>query len=346
MRVRGQGVFLSVRRVWLSSMTGGVLMLLAIVSARAEGPLSTGPDLSILSTILERPETEIDLAEVKLVIDQMIDDQVDVSDGLAQLDTMAKAIAAELPDKASSDAKLTALRTYLYQPGSWNDQRPFQYDFEDPFGYKIENKLLTTYLRTRKGNCVSMPILFVLLGQKLGIDVTAAAAPEHVLVKYKNDDGNILNLEATDGAGVTSDSSYQRQIPMTRDAIANGVYLRPLSKKETIVLMMSTLMEFYGQRGRQTERIALANLALAHDSRNVVAMLHISSANYQAMKREFMDRYPNPKDIPPERRAEFAELGQRIHFWRSKAEQLGWREPDNAANESYLKTVNDLKNAQ
>ncbi len=37
-----------------------------------------------------------------------------------------------------------------------------------------------------------MPFLFIILGQKLGLDVTASTAPEHVFVKYRDDMGNIL----------------------------------------------------------------------------------------------------------------------------------------------------------
>ena len=48
---------------------------------------------------------------------------------------------------------------------------------------------MSHYLATRKGNCVSMPVLFVILGQKLGLPITLAIAPNHVFAKYKRDNG-------------------------------------------------------------------------------------------------------------------------------------------------------------
>jgi hypothetical protein len=68
----------------------------------------------------------------------------------------------------TSEQRVLAIKKYLYEACSWNDFKPYQYDFGDPISTKISNKLLPTYLKTRKGNYVNMPLLFVILGQKLG----------------------------------------------------------------------------------------------------------------------------------------------------------------------------------
>lgn len=303
-------------------------------------------NLHTLQIILESPDKRIDLAETMLTIDRMIDPSIDVAANLKRLDAMTREIVAQLPSSPSSDDKVAALRSYLYQAGPWNEDQPFRYDLDDPFGRNIQNKLLPNYLATRKGNCVSMPFLFIVLGQKLGIDATAATAPDHVFVKYRDEMGNLYNLETTSGAGVTRDSWMRQEMPMTDQALLNGIYMQPLSKKETVAVMMSTLLEFYGQQGQQERRIAMADLVLEYHPNDVVAMLHKSSAYYRLMKRDFIDKYPNPEDIPLEERANFAELGRNNILWREKAESLGWREPSQAADASYLNTVNSAKNAQ
>ena len=69
----------------------------------------------------------------------------------------------------TTEGKLNGLIQYLYHPGEWNDNKPFQYDLDDPLGTKKpNNKLISNYLKTRKGNCVSMPILVQSLGERLG----------------------------------------------------------------------------------------------------------------------------------------------------------------------------------
>ncbi|WP_374655132.1 hypothetical protein [Dongia sp.] len=152
--------------------------------------------------------------------------------------------------------------------------------------------------------------------------------------------------ETTDGAGPTQDASYQTQMQIEPAVIENGICLRPLTRKDTVVVMMSTRMEFFSQQGLEKERIAVAKLALAHDPRDVRAMLHLSSANYRMMKSQFIDQYPEPKDISPARHAGLIELGKQINLWRSKAEALGWREPTQNADASYLDTMKNAKAVQ
>lgn len=300
-------------------------MMALVLPAKAQ---ASDPNLQVIQKILELPDKRIDLAKAKLTIDHMIDPGIDISGELERLDGIAVAIQSKLPANASSRDKLEALRAYLYQAGPWNANQPFRYDLDDPLGHKIRNKLLPTYLATRKGNCVSMPLLFTILGQKLGLDVTAAIAPEHIFVKYREDTGKYYNLETTSGGGFTRDAWLQQQMPMSPEALASGIYMQPLSKKETVAVMAGTLMEFYGQLGREEQRIALAQLALRYYPRDVSAMLHISSAYYRLRQRQFVSRYPTPNEIPLQERPHFIELDKNIGIWRGKAEMLGWRDPD------------------
>lgn len=296
--------------------------------------------------MLETPDAQIDLAKVKLTIDQMIDPRIDVAAALKQLDAMANALKSRLPSGASSSEKLDALRAFLYEPGAWNEHRPFRYDLDDPFGRIIGNKLLPTYVATRKGNCVSMPFLVIILGQKIGLDVTAATAPEHIFVKYRDEQGALYNLETTSGAGFTSDAWIQKQIAMSPEALANGIYLQPLTKKETVVLMATTLMEFHGQQGQQEDRIALANLALEYHPRSVEVIMQMHAAYGRMLEREFQGKYASPRHIPPEHRARFMELDHAAQLWLGKAEALGWRPPGETMDANYVRVVDQAKAAQ
>ena len=270
-----------------------------------------------------------------MTIDRMIDPNIDVDGTFKQIDLMASEIRTRFPANAPSRDKLETLRTYIYKPGPWNENRPFSYDLADPVGSNIRNKLLATYLSTRKGNCVSMPLLFVILGQKIGLDVSIATAPEHLFVKYRDESNVLYNLETTSGAGFTRDVWMRQQTPMTDQALANGIYMRPLSKKETVVVIADTLNEFYAQRHQEQERIALSELELKYAPKYVDAMLHIAAANWRLRQQRFVSKYPNPNDIPLSERAQFVALQQNIGNWRTKAEKLGWREPPKSMNTGY-----------
>ncbi len=208
-------------RTRLSFLLVGLILALGLPGTSRSVPpakLAVGADVRALRAILRTPDDRIDLAQAKLVIDRLIDPEVDASATLRQVDILAANIKARFPDGAGSETKLSLLVTSLSEPGPWNDYRPFSYDLNDPFGKNIRNKLLSTYLANRRGNCVSMPILLVILAQKVGLNMTLAMAPEHVLAKLRNDDGQWINIEAT-SFGTKRDVSYQQELNISPKAI-------------------------------------------------------------------------------------------------------------------------------
>lgn len=307
---------------------------------------SPSSQLAPLRTLLQTPDSQIDLAEAKLTIDRMIDPKIDTAATLRQLDTLAARIKARFPAGANNAVKMELLLASLRQPGPWNDYWPFSYDLDDPFGKNIRNKLISTYLASRKGNCVSMPVLLVILGQRLGLNITLATAPEHVLAKFHNPfDNKWVNVEAT-SFGFKLDSSYQREGGITPLAMKNRIYLRPLSKREAVEVMAGTLLEFYGQQGQQDRRIAVADLLLQADPKDVFAMLQKGNAYHRMMKERYLSKYQSLEEMSPAQQQEFEMLRHNNDLWFDKAEALGWAMPTQAQNANYLQHIQRTKAAQ
>lgn len=216
---------------------------------------------------------------------------------------------------------MLAIKKYLYEPGVWNNFQVYHYDFDDPLGAKIANKLIPNYLFSKKGNCVSMPILFIILGQKIEIKVTASEAPLHVFVKYTDDaTGTTYNLETTSGANPARDEWYQQEMPMTNEAIANGIYLKALTKKEAVVVMATVLLEFF--------------------PKNITAILWKGGAYAKLLDRDFLQKYRTLREIPVNQRSRFQYLADNNQLWFDKAESLGWRKPSQEDEKNYLRAVN------
>ena len=289
----------------------------------------------------------MDLAVVKLTIDKMIEPSIDINANLKKIDSIVAQILAMAGSNPSSNAKLLALKRYMYEKGPWNDNEPYQYDFADPRGTKISNKLLPTYLATKKGNCVSMPFLFVVLGQRLGLDVSASTAPEHYFVKYTDPDvGITYNLETTSGANPTRDMWYRQEMPMTDKAIANGIYLQTLTKRETAALMATILAENFAERREPEKVIAIADAVLPFYPNNIGLILGKGSAYSRLIKRDFVAKYPRPTDIPAAEVPYFRFLSGQNRLWFSKAESLGWQQPSMAQEARYQEIVNRAKSSR
>lgn len=311
----------------------GIVCALLFVFAAAYPAMAEPTPAALVRSILDAPVAEMSVARAKLTVDTFADPGIDQAAVLAELDGMVATINKMLSTLPSAEAatdmeKMKALRAFIYEPGYWNDQKPFQYDLADPFGQQPGAQLLTHYLTTKRGNCVSMPILFLALGEKLGLDLTLSTAPLHLFVKFTDRaTGQTWNLEATSGAGFTRDEHYRKQLPMTDEAIANGVYLKTMSRREALAMIATGILDTLLATGQYDDAIAVADVLTEANPADAYSLTKKGTAYYRILKRDIVEKYPNEADIPPDRIAYANDLYRANQDAFAKAEALGWREP-------------------
>lgn len=298
--------------------------------------------LADLKRQFDQPEQAVDFAEAKFIVDQLIDPGIDAAAVRMELDQLTQAARSRLTAGLSHRSQMDVLLDTLYKPGPWNGHRPFTYDLDDPFGRNRQNKLLATYLRTRTGNCISMPILVAIIGQRLGIIITLATAPEHVLVKFVDDEGNWWNIEATAG-GYKWDTSYDHDLNIGALAIQNEIYLRPLAPRQAVGVMASTLMEDLNAKKQADELMTVADMILTVNPKDTVAMIQKANAYYLQLQERYYAKYPRPVDIPADLRADYQMRSRENLAWFVKAEALGWTPPDPKQRERYLQSIQQEK---
>lgn len=302
-----------------------VTAIVVCVNAGAQDAPLSAP--ATVRSVLVAPDAEIDFAKAKLTFDKLVSPTLDISATLNQLDLASETVTRMAGPSPSNRAKLNAIRTYLYESGDWNERRPFQYDMTDPQGQKLSNRLLGSYLDTRRGNCITMPILFLILADRMHLPVALSRAPLHFFIKYTDDvTGQTLNLETTSGGYPARDSWIREQMPMTDQAIANGLYLRALTRRETLAAMAAVVVEADLERQRFQESIEIANIVLEYDPTFAHMLAKRGSAFGAQIETEFVQKYPRPADIPPPLRPRYQVLQERNLSDFAKAEALGWRE--------------------
>jgi regulator of sirC expression with transglutaminase-like and TPR domain len=233
------------------------------------------------------------------------------------------------------DWKFGALRTMLYDPGPWNGESPFLYDHTDPDGQGPLVRLLPHYLETRRGNCVSMPILFLILAERLGLDVSLVIGPLHMLVRYRDESGRLHNIETTSG-GHPAREEWLREIFDIRDrALETGIYLRSLPRREAIAQMASTVVEHLFDRGRFEEAIQVGETILFYAPRDVHTMVTLGTACSHLLQIGFKDKYPTPDRAPREAQARALVLARRNEALFAEAEALGWAD-DTAETDAFV----------
>lgn len=110
----------------------------------------------------------------------------------------------------------------------------FQYDFDDYMGVKEHSKMFVSkLLETKKGQCHSMPLLYLILAEQIGAKAFLALSPNHSYIRFQDDVGKWYTIELTNG--MFSTTSYILQSGYIKsEALQNKIYMQNLSKKELL----------------------------------------------------------------------------------------------------------------
>lgn len=298
-------------------------LALGAVPGRADAPRSPAVEVR---EALNQPEAQLNYLEAAIAFDRLISKDLNAGATRAMIARLVDASRQMAGPKSSDPYKLAAVRKAIYGAGPWNYNRPFTYDLADPFGQQVRSKMLSTYVRTRKGNCVSMPVLFLIVADRIGLKVRLAAAPLHLFVRYTDPAGVDHNLEATSGGHEARTEWYRTNLPMSDRAVESGIYMRTLSKRETIAQMAASVLDHLMAERRFQEAADVADAVLAVSPRDSYAMVKKGSAMGGILKAEFQDRYPVPALIPPALRPRYAMLAAANEKAFRDAEALGWEE--------------------
>jgi len=156
---------------------------------------------------------------------------------------------------------------------------PKKYDFEDFWGRQDYRKMFVSkLLKEGSGQCHSLPLLFLLLCEKMNAEAHLAFAPNHSFIKFQDTRGKWHNLELTNGM-LASDHFMIESGYIKAEAIQNKIYMEPLTKKQVLVQCLNDLALGYQKKfGFDPFVKECVNVALSHDPKSLTA--HQTRANY------------------------------------------------------------------
>ena len=119
----------------------------------------------------------------------------------------------------------------------------------------------------RQGTCVSMPVLYVAVGRRLGYPLKLVSTKAHLFARWESPDGKHLNIEATSqGLNCFPDDYYRTwPVPVTDEEIQRGDYLKSLTAAEELAVFLATRGHCLEANGRFPEA------QLAHAQAHVLA---------------------------------------------------------------------------
>ncbi len=109
----------------------------------------------------------------------------------------------------------------------------------------------------RLGTCVTIPVLYVAIGRRLGYPVHLALAKGHVFARWQphHDHGETVNIEATHLGLTTHPDCHYRAWPRPILDHEAADYLRPLSPREERGLFFGVRGHCHEDNGRYREAL-------------------------------------------------------------------------------------------
>ncbi len=115
---------------------------------------------------------------------------------------------------------------------------------------------------------------------------------------------------------------------MTDAAIANGLYMKTLGRKEAVAVLAEIVLEREFADNEFQEAWDTAEVLRPYYPNNLAVLQAPADAARGLLQEEFLTRYKAKSDIPPDRLARFDDLQVAVSNALNQAYALGWRQTD------------------
>lgn len=252
------------------SITVIILFSTAAAAIGTEEPLAnankTGLYARSIEQVLRLDDGDIDLATAALLISEQWSNVVGGRKYLSRLDDMAYEIRSRLKARnlPLNYKAIAVINEYLF------DELGFQSISE---ASNPDDLFLHTVLDRKQGYCLSLSVLYLSIGERLGLPLYGVVVPGHFFVRY--DDGRVrFNIETTSKGGYADDEHYINKFNVPKSG-SEGIYMKNLNKLETLGCFFNNLGNSYSTVGNidsaqlALERAVAINPSLAESLTNL-----------------------------------------------------------------------------
>jgi len=245
-------------------------------------------------------EEELDLAEAALLIAQEEHPEMDVAAYLRRLDGLAAAVRARLPQAPEPTDIIDNLNIQLFREEGLTGNESEYYD--------PRNSFLNEVLDRKRGIPITLSVIYLEVGRRLGLPLVGVGFPGHFLVKYSGVNGEVVLDPFAGGVTLTREDLALQLRKMYGDAnpFLSQIpqLLAPAGKKEILVRMLRNLKGIYLQKNdfaralAASDRILLVAPDLATEVRDRGAV-HQRLGHLQAAQqdlRRYLQMAPDAED--------------------------------------------------
>ena len=278
----------------------------------------TSPATKRLQDIMGRPDDDIDLAEAALVVAAEEYPELDVTAYLGHLDELAGTLRLRLAPDLPVQQQIEALNRYLFDELGF---RPNPADYYDP-----RNSFLNDVLDRRLGIPLTLSIVYIEIGRRIGLPLAGVSFPGHFLVRCAVSGGMVIIDPYSGGVSLSLEDLRERLKLLKGDDVPSeeqvATMLDAAAKSEVLVRMLRNLKAIYTNRGDLERALSCSHRIILIAPENVDelrerAALYLQLECFQAAITDF-ERY---LDLAPDV-AEAQEVREQLVELRRNAPRL------------------------
>lgn len=228
---------------------------------------------------------------------------------------------------------------------------PFKYDFEDYQGIKDWSKMFVTkLLATGKGQCNSLPRLYMILAEEIGAEAFLSMSPNHSFIKFRDEDENWYNVELTNGMFTTT-SSILLSGYIKSEALQNEIYLQTMSSKQLLAQLLADFAQGYARKfGYDPFVKKVVDRALELYPNSITT--NMLNSNYLTIEFEYVANQVgiNPRDREQLQNIrhfpKIVEKLNNVNAQYAKIDNLGFEHMPAEAYENWLNSLKENKQQQ
>jgi regulator of sirC expression with transglutaminase-like and TPR domain len=219
------------------------------------------PGHVLFAHVAARPDEEIDLAAATLLVAEAEYPGLDIPHYLTLLDDMAEGVRGRLTADAVARPgrpALDALNAHLFQDLGFrgNDE-----DYYDP-----RNSFLNEVIDRRVGIPISLSVLYLEVGRRLGLDLVGISFPGHFLVMWRGagDEDPLLVDPYHRGVALAREVLEERlETALGKGTALAAEHLQPATSRQILTRILNNLRGIYQRSGDGArERGVLERLAI------------------------------------------------------------------------------------
>jgi regulator of sirC expression with transglutaminase-like and TPR domain len=211
----------------------------------------------VFQDLVTAPDPLIDLGRAALAIARIQYPDLEPGDELARLDDLAgRAAAAGARDGAEG---VTRLRAFLFEEEGFRGNADEYYD--------PRNSCLNDVLDRKLGIPITLSVLMIEVGRRLGLSIEGVGLPGHFIVGAQVDSGRLYIDPFNGGAVVTPEAAAEiASRAVGRPVKLEQAHWAPCSKRQIVIRMLRNLKTIYARQSEWARALTVVDRLLVVDA--------------------------------------------------------------------------------